>query len=236
MPRKPRLVVPGAPHHLYLRGNNRRLLFSSRADRLFFIACLLRALDATKCVLHQLTLMGNHVHAIVTPPSKKALSDLVKRACQRYAQKRNEKRGGSGKLFEERYRVKVITDEAQLRITTLYNDANAFRAGIVDDALTHEWSTGPLHAGGEEARMLRSIWTPSRWYTQLGATPEARALSYRQHLAEYLDLRDDALIDEDIREVEREDTEAYALRLRRPDGSSAGEDVCQYGRKAKKLG
>jgi len=233
MGRKPRLVVPGLPHHVYLRANNRRVLFSSRADRALFLGCLRRALDATGCQLHQITLMTNHVHLIITPPTKKALSDLVKRTNQRYAQLRNEKRKGSGKLFEERFGSKVIFDSAQLRVTTLYNDANAFRAGMTDGPFDHEWSTAPLHAGGQEGAMLRSLWTPSNWYMQLGPTPEARAQAYRLHMAEYLELDIDASIDEEVRD---EVDERYDLRLRRPDGSSAREGVCRYGRKPKKLG
>jgi putative transposase len=233
MGRKPRVVVAGAPHHVYLRGNNRRVLFSSRADRILFLACLRRALDATKCQLHQLTLMTNHVHAIITPPDKKALSQLVKRTCQRYAQLRNAKRGGSGKLFEERYRNKVIVDEAQLRVTTLYNDANAFRAKAVREPFAHEWSTAPLHAATPGGRMLRSVWTPSSWYTRLGPTPSKRAEAYRAAMVEYLELEEAAPIDEEVEEV---DDEGYERRLERPDRSSAREAFLRYGRKVKKAG
>lgn len=230
MGRKPRLVVAGKPHHVYLRGNNRRKLFSSRADRIFWIACVRRALDATQCQLHQETLMTNHVHNIVTPPVEGALSEFVKRACHRYAQYRNQARGGSGKLFEERYRSKVIEDHEQLRVTTLYNDANAYEAGLVTDPVGHDWSTGPIHAGGSGGRMFRSIWTPSVWYVRLGSTPQERAEAYRKEMATYLELGESAPIDE---EWESEDAEPYRRRLERPDGSCAREDLLQYGEKVK---
>ncbi len=67
--RQARIVIPGQPHHVYLRGNNRRRLFSSGADYERFIACLTLGISASECVLHQLTLMTNHVHLIATPPA-----------------------------------------------------------------------------------------------------------------------------------------------------------------------
>ncbi|HUQ04623.1 MAG TPA: transposase [Kofleriaceae bacterium] len=229
MGRQPRLVVAGAPHHVYLRANNRRLLFSSVADRMFWLACLRRALDATECQLHQLTLMSNHIHSIITPPDKRALSALIKRTCQRYAQIRNELRRGSGKLFEERFKAKVITDLAHLRATTLYNDANGFRAGIVADPLSHDWSTAPIHAGQAGGDAIRSLVTPSRWYVQLGNTPSERAAAYRREMGAYLQLGDDALVDEEIRRREDKDAEP-ATRIRRPDGTSARESAVEYVR------
>jgi putative transposase len=223
MGRQARLVVAGQPHHVYLRGNNRRILFSSRGDRLFWLACLRRALDATKCQLHQLTLMTNHVHSIVTPPDEEALSTMMKRLCQRYAQERNQKRGASGKVFEERYRSKVIEDEAQMMFTTLYNDANGYHGGLVTDPFTHEWSTVPLHAGVPGARLLRSLWTPSPWYQRLGKTKSARADAYRRLMIAYVETNPepvDSVLAIDAK-AERADAAPYSRRIRRPNGRSA---------------
>src|SRR5690349_14055646 len=118
VPRHPRIVVPAVPHHVYLRGNNRRRLFSSAADRQRMLGCLVKGVETSGCAVHQLTLMTNHVHLIVTPPLAKALSTLIHRTCQRYAQARNAARGASGKLFEERYHSKPILDERYLMTTT----------------------------------------------------------------------------------------------------------------------
>jgi putative transposase len=224
MARTARVVVPGLPHHVYLRGNNRRRLFSRVSDRVRWCACLSRALDATGCALHQLTLMTNHIHMIVTPTSREALPAMVKRACQRYAQVRNALRDASGKLFEERYGSKVIDDDEHLRTATLYNDANAFRAGLVADPLEHEWSTAPLHAGRDGSRVAR-LWTPSAWYLGLGATTDARAAAYAALMSAYArSPRSDA---DDIGKPEC--VVAYGLRLERPDGTCAREVPLRYG-------
>ncbi len=230
MSRTRRIVVPGAPHHVYLRGNNRRRLFSSLADRLHFVRCLERGLEITACQLHQLTLMSNHVHLVSTPPDPLALSRLVHRVGQRYAQQRNANRHASGKLFEERFHSKVITDDQQLMATTLYNDANAFRAGMVGDPLGHAWSTGPLHAATGASRIPRSLWTPSGWYLALGTTPEARGDRYRAIMASYTGQAhappSSAALDR-----ERHDDEPYRYRVERPDRSSAREAATRWPEK-----
>jgi putative transposase len=232
MARHPRLVVAGAPHHVYLRGNNRRLLFSSRSDRVFWLSCLRRGLDLSRCQLHQLTLMTNHIHMIVTPPEANALSEMMKRACQRYAQMRNEERGASGKLFEERFRSKVITDDSQMMMTSFYNDANAFRAGEVTDPLGHEWSTGPLHAGRPGSSLIASIRTPSRWYRALAPTAAGRSEAYLRLMAAYLGDEAPRQIEQGVEEIEDPADKRWNPRVRRPNGTSArdGDSLWQHGR------
>ena len=67
---------------------------------------------------------------MVTPPTGPSLSQLVKYACQRYAQRRNRQRHGSGKLFEQRYFSKVIRSDEQVGYATAYIDVNAELAGL----------------------------------------------------------------------------------------------------------
>lgn len=227
MPRQARIVVPGVPHHIWLRGNNRRRLFSSNADRMFWLQCLDRALVATQVAMHQHTLMTNHMHLMLTPPREDSFADLIKSACQRYAQKRNEKLNASGKLFEERYHSKVITDEKHLMFTLLYNDANAYRAGMVDVPTEHVWSTGPLHDGRSDSKIPSSMWTPIGLYLRLGRTIEERAEAYRRLMAAYL--HDETWIPVD----DGSNDPRYRRRIERPDGSCAREPVTQWGQKPK---
>ena len=53
MPRQPRVVAVGAPHHLTQRGNNRIPVFCSDADRLFYLDTLRR-----KARAHGLAVLG----------------------------------------------------------------------------------------------------------------------------------------------------------------------------------
>lgn len=217
---RPRVVVPGYPHHVITRGNNRRRLFSSFADYQFFIACVARAKRLSGCLIHAIALMVNHVHALVTPPTPDALPRFVRSFSQRYAQVRNKKRGATGKLFEQRYISVLIDDEVGMARATAYVDLNAFRASLVADPLGHPWSTFALHANRPElSRIPRAIWTPSGWYLGLGSTPNARAAAYCELAIELATAARATAIADRIDRIGQ--AAASRRRLERPDGSSA---------------
>lgn len=179
MSRSPRTVIPGIPHHVILRGNNRRRLFSFPRDYLGFVNLLLGASLDVPCLVHALCLMSNHVHLLVSPEQSDALACFVKFVAQRYARRRNDMRAGSGKLFEERYKSVPIASERQLAIATAYIDLNPVRAGLVREPADYRWSTFRLH-GGQLSRSVipPQLWTPSSWYTALGNNSADRAASY----------------------------------------------------------
>lgn len=230
MERSARLVVPGLPHQLYLRGNNRRLVFASHADRLLWIDCIHRALDITKCRLHQMTLMKSSIHMIITPMEELGISDVVKRACERYAQLRNKRRKSSGRMFEVGFRSRVLVTTQELGAATLHCDSAAYRLGAATDPFIDQWSTTAVHSGRPEGRRLRGVWTPSPWYGGLASSGDARARAYRRVMAEYLE-GDDAWSIEGAFDVE--DAKAYKRRIERPDGIWARERQLQYASKGK---
>jgi len=223
-----RLVVPGYPHHVIHRGNNRRRIASFASDYLQLIRFLMIAVAATGCEIHAAALLANHVHLLVTPPTVGALAQFVRRWAQRYARARNRKRDGSGKLFECRYDSHPLRDDAGVAAVTRYIDLNPVRAGLVADPREYRWSTAALHLGlaastATSTRAMEShlagpaasgwpveLWRPSSWYLSLGSDGAARAATYRRFLEE----------DQDWRPKPPPD---YPHRLLRPDGSSARE-------------
>lgn len=212
------------PHHIILRGNNRRRLFSFASDYRRFIWYLRRAVAKSGVKLHVLSLMPNHIHLVVRPPDAAALALFVKLFAQRYAQARNGRRDGSGKLFEARYYcVPILTDE-QMAAVTAYVDLNAFRAHNVEDPAAHRWCTYRLHAGLPDSDIPADLWTPSEWYLSLGDTREARAERYRQFAAEQA-ARHRAGEAAEAATAALEPPSVYTRRLERPDRSRAAEDV-----------
>ncbi|MEO6434183.1 MAG: transposase, partial [Tepidisphaeraceae bacterium] len=72
MPRIARLVLPGVPHHVTQRGNNRQDVFFVDDDRVAYLKIL-----ADQCRRHRVALLGyclmtNHVHLIPVPPADDA--------------------------------------------------------------------------------------------------------------------------------------------------------------------
>ena len=220
MARLPRSVLPGHPHHVTVRGNGRRALFSYPRDYHVFIEHLASAMVYSPCELNAATLMTNHVHLVVTPVDGQTLARFVKHLCQRHAQTVNKHRKTSGRVFEERYGCRPILDDAQLALTLAYVDLNPVRAGMTADVAAYRWSTHACHIG-KTGEIPAALWTPAPWYTSLAPTLALRAEKYTEWVAacRARDARPEKVSQLDARQA------MIALnktsRPRRPDGSRA---------------
>ncbi len=227
--RRPRIIVPNVPHHVTTRGNNRRRLFSYPYDyqrMLHFIGDALGAFDVT---LLALVLMTNHLHLVLVPGIKEALSAFMQSFEQRYARYRNKKRRATGKLFEERFFSAPIRSDAQLALTLSYVDLNPVRAGIKASPADYPWSTYQLHLGHrEDSKVSSDIWTPCDWYLEQGPNAEEQAQAYKDWVAHCHDndLRPEHW--KDLVKIEALSAEPYTMRLERPDRSRARDAESHY--------
>ena len=145
-----RLVAPGHPHHVLLRGNNRRKLFSYPRDYRRFIGYLVAATAVHDVALYHACLMPNHVHLLVAPADGATLARWVQAFAQRYAHHRNSERAATGKLFEQRFKSFVINDERYFEACTAYVELNPVRAGLDEQLADYPWSTYRGYAGNCE--------------------------------------------------------------------------------------
>ena len=60
MPRKARLIVPGAVHHIMARGIEGRDIFCDDEDRNYFLSLLSKAISWSGFKCYAWVLMGNH--------------------------------------------------------------------------------------------------------------------------------------------------------------------------------
>lgn len=181
----PRIVAAGFPHHVMLRGNNRRRLFSYPSDFRIFLQFVEQATKLFPVELHNLVLMTNHIHIIATPTNNKVLSLWVKHFAHAWACLRNRKRNGSGKLFEQRFVSIVIDNDAYLAACTKYVELNPARAGLKSSLSEYRWSTYRLHAGEPKSEVPPSVWTPGPWYLGLGRDSAERGRAFCEALGEY---------------------------------------------------
>ena len=222
MPRHHRIVEAGLPHHVIIRGNNRRRLFSYANCYLRFLRYVGDALVRHPCSMNALVLMANHVHMIVTPAESEALGAFVKSFSQRYAVMRNRERRSSGKLFEERFKSSIIRDDMHLATVTAYIEMNPVRAGICANPDEFAWSTYRLHADGQlTSKIPADLWTPSPWYDSLGDTDLERRRGYCTWMSAYRQRLDPPRESEPLREPVAQE---YALQVEGPDRSVAREE------------
>ncbi|MFQ5423562.1 MAG: transposase [Phycisphaerae bacterium] len=77
MPRVARTVVPGVPHHVTQRGNNRQDVFFADDDRRVYLAMLKRRSGAYGLRMIGHCLMTNHMRLIAVPATEDALARAV---------------------------------------------------------------------------------------------------------------------------------------------------------------
>ncbi len=147
MSRHARVVLPGEPHHITHRGNNRQQVFLDDQDRWSYLRCLRR-----RCRLHQVDilawcLMSNHVHLVLTPTSEKGLGKAVGETHWIHAQAFNKRHARVGHLWHARY-FSTPMDELHMLRCMLYVERNPVRAGLVEVPEDHPWSSARAHVDG----------------------------------------------------------------------------------------
>lgn len=174
MARLPRLTVPGYPHHIIQRGNNRQAIFSSAADYRILLDLLDENAQKFGVALHAYVLMSNHFHLLATPTSADGLPQMMQAVGRRYVRYFNDSQGRSGTLWEGRYRSTLIETERYLLACMVYIDLNPVRAGMVKEAADYPWSSHEHYAGLRTDKLV----TPHPLFWELGNTPFAREAAY----------------------------------------------------------
>ena len=174
MARLPRLTLPGYPHHIIQRGNNRQPIFASTADYLMLLDLLDENAKKFGVALHAYVLMSNHLHLLATPQTADGLPQMMQAVGRRYVRYFNDSQQRSGTLWEGRYRSTLIQAERYLLACMAYIDLNPVRAGLVAHPRDYPWSSYGHYSG---QRMDKRI-TPHPLVWALGNTPFAREAAY----------------------------------------------------------
>ena len=147
MPRSPRLVLPGFPHHVVHRGINRGAILFDDADKHRFLASLRATVERHEVTIQAYVLMGNHVHLLLTPEHETGLKECMRRLAQLHAQHINLRHGRSGGLWEGRFKSFIVECDRYLFAVQRYIELNPVRAGLATSATTYPWSSARGNAG-----------------------------------------------------------------------------------------
>ena len=174
MARLPRLSVPGYPHHIIQRGNNRQAIFASTADYMLLLALLKENAQKFGIAVHAYVLMTNHFHLLATPEQSDGLPLMMQAVGRSYVRYFNDAQHRSGTLWEGRYRSTLIQTDRYLLTCMAYLDLNPVRAGLVRQAKDYEWSSHRHYIGQRADKLVAPhplVWT-------LGNTPFSREAAY----------------------------------------------------------
>jgi putative transposase len=178
MARQARLTIPGHPHHLLIRGNNRQPIFVDDDDRQRLLRQLSDTLREHPLTLHAYVLMPNHLHLLVTPTNADALSRAMQSLGRRYVASFNARHQRSGTLWEGRYRAHVVGGADNVLQCMRFIELNPQRVGLAPGLLEDGWSSLPHHLGALRDPLITE--PPAYW--QLGNTPFEREAAYRHWL------------------------------------------------------
>jgi len=153
MPRTARITAPGLVYHVTHRGNRRGDVFFDREDRETYLRWLAGAgrrhgLDVWACCL-----MTNHVHLLVRARRAESFGRAMGELQGRYARRVNEARRWSGHLWANRFDSHPVSGEG-LWAAVRYIERNPVRAGMVQRANEHAWSSARAHCGLAPAGIL----------------------------------------------------------------------------------
>ena len=140
MPRFPRMVVPGYPHHITQRGVRRQRTFFEAADFQAYLRIAAELADSWNVEFWAYCLMPNHVHAVVVPEELDSLSKYFAILHRRYARKMNLRHEWQGHLWQKRF-FSVVMDERHTLASLRYVELNPVRAGICNSPSDWPWSS-----------------------------------------------------------------------------------------------
>lgn len=145
MPGRPRIVVPGVPHHITQRGARKQTVFFTEEDYAYY-----KSLLGTFCARGGVSilawcLMPNHVHVVAIPDNSDSLRAAFAPLNRTYAQTMNRREGWRGHLWQSRF-ASVPLDDQYAVAAMRYADLNPVRAGLVQHPSQYRWSSARAHA------------------------------------------------------------------------------------------
>lgn len=102
MPRKARMVLVGALHHIIIRGIEQTVIFKDDLDRNRFIDHISAVIAEGKASCFAWALLSNHVHVLVRTGTA-PVATLMRRLLTGYAVSEDKQYNRSGHLFQNRY-------------------------------------------------------------------------------------------------------------------------------------
>ena len=149
MPRKARITVVGAIHHIMARRIEGQELFFDDSDRIYFRNHLENLLLKSGYLLYGWCLMSNHYHLLIRI-NEYPLSNFMRILNGQYAQYLRKKIGNRGFIFQDRYKSIVTQDQNYIEEMIRYIHLNPIRANILKTILqldTYPWTGHSILVG-----------------------------------------------------------------------------------------
>lgn len=180
MARPLRIEFAGALYHVTARGNEKREIYFSDADRERFLEILAQVIERYRWHCHGYCLMSNHYHLLIEIGGDN-LSKGMRQLNGVYTQYVNREHGRAGHLLQGRYKAILVEKDSHLLELARYVVLNPVRAEMVRAAKDWPWSSYRATAG----MVAKPAWLTTDWLLQgFGTDREQAAAAYRRFVAE----------------------------------------------------
>ncbi len=147
MPRLPRAIAVGYPHHITQRGNHREAVFTEPGDYSRYLKWLAQYAEKYGFDVWAYCLMPNHVHLVGVPGNEDSLAKTFNTVHMKYAQHYNRKSGETGHLWQGRF-FSCVLDEHHVYAAVRYVEMNPVRGGLCGRPEDYPWSSARSHIVG----------------------------------------------------------------------------------------
>ncbi len=136
MPRNVRVFIPGGYYHVYCRVARGEFVFDEPHEvrRWVDLVASVSRLHDLRCLAW--ALMSNHYHLLLQTGSM-PLWKAMARLQGRYSKEYNRQRRLQGRLWQSRYKARLILDDEHLKHVIAYVHLNPVAAGLVGDPLDY---------------------------------------------------------------------------------------------------
>ena len=139
MPRMPRLFVTGATYHVYCRVARGEFVFDDPNEAAEFVEVARKTRDSDRWKVLAWCLMGNHYHMVLETDSIPLWRSML-RLQSGIARGYNRRRRYLGRLWQSRYRARIINSQEYFRQVVSYVHLNPLAAGLVKDPADYPFS------------------------------------------------------------------------------------------------
>ncbi|MEW6682133.1 MAG: transposase [Nitrospirota bacterium] len=150
MARPLRVQYPGALYHVTARGNERKAIFRTDADREQFLAVLAQAVARYRLRLHAYVLMDNHYHLLLETEEAN-LSLALRHLNGVYTGYFNRAYDRVGHLFQGRFKAIVVDKTSYLLELSRYIHLNPVRIRQPLALARYPWSSYWAYIGRRAA-------------------------------------------------------------------------------------
>ncbi len=133
-------------YHVTLRGNHRRDIFFTRADRHLLTTLIREAIESCGAQVHAYCYMPNHIHLLMQV-DRTPLGKIMLLIASPYARRVQARLETTGHFFERRYHAVLVDTDAYLVTLLRYIHHNPVRASLVATPDDYPWSSHHAYLG-----------------------------------------------------------------------------------------